>query len=283
MRSHRQRATASRWTPRTPAWSALERLKTLDFAAYGDDELRRAELVMERLARRLPRRLRRRLAPARWRAARCAAHADRVAAHGGVPLRRAWRGPRARPFKLVLVLDVSGSMRAYSRPLVMFAHAAVRADRHVAALTFGTRLTRVTQVLAERRPDAALAAAARLVPDGSGGTRIGRERPRAQRALGPTGPHARRDRRVPVRRLGARRSRTARGGAGSAAPSRALVWANPLVGRPGYQPLAAGMAAALPHLDRLLAGHDLASHEALVDVVCSLAAGVGASPRSTVL
>jgi uncharacterized protein with von Willebrand factor type A (vWA) domain len=79
---------------------------------------------------------------------------------GGEPVERAWRRRRRQTRRLVLLLDVSGSMDAYSRALVMFAHAALRADRRWEAFCFGTRLTRVTRQLEGSDPDEALRRAA---------------------------------------------------------------------------------------------------------------------------
>lgn len=264
--------------------SARERLRTLDFSAYAPDELRRARRAMERLAHGLPRRRERRLEPSRA-GRRLDTRRTLVAAlrTDGVPLRRAWRAPRRRPFKLVLVLDVSGSMQAYARALLTFAHAAVRADRRVEAFTFGTRLTRVTRQLAERHPDRALAGVARAVPDWSSGTRIGENLRALNERWGRRGvtrgaivvilsdgcergePTLLADQLATLRRC-----------------ARRIVWVNPLAGHAGYEPLAAGMAAALPQLDRLLAGHDLAALETLVDVVCSLDAGRDPRPAPAV-
>ena len=93
----------------------------------------------------------------------------------GVPVRRAWLAPTSRPRRLVLLLDVSGSMEPYARGLLRFAHAAVaaRSRGQVEVFTMGTRLTRLTRELAGRDPDAAIRQAARNVDDWSGGTRLG--------------------------------------------------------------------------------------------------------------
>lgn len=254
------------------ARSAHERLRTLDFTAYGPDELRRSRRALERLARELPRRLRRRLEPSaggrRLDVRRTLADSLHT---GGVPLRRAWRAPRTRPFRLVLLLDVSGSMAAYARVLLGFAHVAVRADRRVEAFTFGTRLTRVTHALAARHPDRALDAVAVAVPDWSSGTRIGESLRVLNDRWGPRGTL--RGAIVVILSDGWERGEPAVLAAELERlrrSARAIAWVNPLAGDPGYEPLAAGMAAALPHLDVLLPGHDLAAIERLVAVVASL-------------
>src|SRR5262249_39222897 len=93
----------------------------------------------------------------------------------GVPIRRSWRSPVDRPRRLVLLLDVSGSMEPYARGLARFAHAAVMSRRsgRVEVFTIGTRLTRIPRELTRRDPDTALSRAANSVRDWSGGTRLG--------------------------------------------------------------------------------------------------------------
>ncbi len=92
---------------------------------------------------------------------------------GGEPIRRAFTEPSLRPRRLVFLCDVSGSMEPYARALVRFLHTVVIARGGVEAFAMGTRLTRITRELSSRDPDVALAAAARSVPDWSGGTRLG--------------------------------------------------------------------------------------------------------------
>ena len=146
-------------------WSAVERLRELDFGLYTEVELRRASQLVERLARAMPLRRSRRLqrAPAgpvfdTRQMLREAMRSD------GDPLVRAWRAPSLVARRLLFVVDVSGSMQPYARATMMFLQAAVRAGRRVEAFTLGTRLTRVTRELASRNPDQALLAATRVVP-----------------------------------------------------------------------------------------------------------------------
>jgi len=91
----------------------------------------------------------------------------------GEPLLLARRSPRPKRRPLVLLCDVSGSMEPYARLLLHLAHALARSWGRVEAFTFGTRLTRITRQLRDRRPDAALARVSRSVVDWAGGTRIG--------------------------------------------------------------------------------------------------------------
>ena len=94
-------------------------------------------------------------------------------ANGGDPARLARRVRGERPRRVVLLLDVSGSMRAYARAMLRFAHSSIVSQRSVEAFTLGTRCTRVTRQLSWRDPDAALARAASAAPDLEGGTRLG--------------------------------------------------------------------------------------------------------------
>ena len=170
---------------------------------------------------------------------------------------------RLRPRRLVLVCDVSGSMTPYARMLLQYLQAAVAAHRRVEAFAFGTRLTRITRELAERDPDRALERAAAAVEDWSGGTRIGEALAMLNRE------HGRRlgrgavvvllsdgwDRGEPEL-LAAEMARLRRS-------AHRVIWLNPLKAHPGYEPLARGMAAALPHADHFLAGSSLRSLEEL--------------------
>jgi uncharacterized protein with von Willebrand factor type A (vWA) domain len=98
----------------------------------------------------------------------------RLLRDGGEPAELRYTGRREKPRRLVLLLDVSGSMAPYADALLRFGHAAVRAaPATTEVFTLGTRLTRVTRQLRLRDPDLALAAAGNAIPDWSGGTRLG--------------------------------------------------------------------------------------------------------------
>lgn len=178
----------------------------------------------------------------------------------GDPMQRAWRRNRVVPRRTIFLLDISGSMSPYARPVMMFAQAAVQAGRVVEAFTFGTRLTRVTAQLMGRDRDRALAEAARTVPDWSGGTRIGLSLRSFNELWGRRG--LARGSVVVIVSDGWERGdpgplRAAMGQLHRIA--HAVVWVNPLAGDPRYEPLAAGMAAAFPHVDLFLPGHDLSA------------------------
>jgi uncharacterized protein with von Willebrand factor type A (vWA) domain len=260
--------------PVPAAYSGVELLKDKDFAAYSDAERAVARAVLRALAQRGPVRVGRRTRPVRRGGSRVDLHGTLRAAvrHGGEPLERRMRAPVLQPRPLVLLLDVSGSMAPYARMLLQYAQAAVTARRRVEAFAFGTRLTRITLELRGRDPDAALDRAARAVADWSGGTRIGASLATLNRE------HGRRvgrgavvvilsdgwDRGEPEL-LGAELARLRRS-------SHRVIWLNPLKAEPAYEPLARGMAAALPHTDHFLAGHSLRSLEELA----ALLEGTGA-------
>jgi len=206
-------------------------------------------------------------------------HLGRVDAHrtlrrlmqaGGEPVRPARRDRRDRPRRVVLLVDVSGSMSSYADALLRFAHAASHRDRGptTEVFTIGTRLTRVTREMAHRDPDVALKAIAASVPDWSGGTRLGVLIKEFLDAWGQRGMA--RGAVVVVLSDGWERGDATRLGEQMARLHRLahrVVWANPRAGRPGFAPLAAGMAAALPSVDDFVSGHSIAALEQLARLV----------------
>jgi uncharacterized protein with von Willebrand factor type A (vWA) domain len=245
--------------------SDAEVLRTKDFADLTEEERRAALAVVRRLTFSMPERRSR-----RYRSARSGDRFDfrRTVRQSlrteGEPFRRKWKARQARPRPLVLVLDVSGSMAPYGRPLVEFAHAASRAGRKVEVFCFGTRLTRITRAVRARAPGEALAEVGATVTDWEGGTRIGdslkelldtwatRSALRGSVVVLCSDGLERGDPELLARQM-ERLSRLA----------HRLVWVNPLKGSPRYEPLARGMATALPFVDVFLPGHNLESLEAL--------------------
>ena len=254
----------------TLRFSAAEALREKDFADYSPDELIEAQRLMHRL--RLAGSPRRSLRQTSSR--RRGANVDvrrtvrRSFASLGEPVRREWREPSERLRRLVVLLDVSGSMEPYARAFLRFMHAAMVGRQRVEAFTLGTRLTRITRELSHRDPDKALARTSRQVADWSGGTRLGEcvrmfndrwgVRGMARGAIVVVLSDGW-DRGNPevldeeMRRL----QRVA----------HRVVWVNPLKVTPGYAPLARGMAAALPHVDAFVEGHSLAALERLTEVI----------------
>jgi uncharacterized protein with von Willebrand factor type A (vWA) domain len=252
--------------------SEREQLRTRDFAAMTSDEFARARRLIRGIAAQRPRRRTRRLRPdPRGSQLDVRGLARQSLATGGDPVLRAFRSRSEASRKLVLLLDVSGSMEAYSRALLLYLHAARGSGGAVETFAFGTRLTRLTRELATRNPDAALAAAAARVVDWSGGTRIGASLKAyndewGRRALT-------RGAVVVILSDGFERGDPALLGAELARLARqafALVWVNPLSGHEAFAPLGGGMQAALPHVDRLVSGHDVAALENLGRILAGI-------------
>lgn len=192
--------------------------------------------------------------------------------HGGELIAIPRRTRRVAPRPLVLICDVSGSMEAYTRMLLLFAHAIAGGDRRVEVFLFSTRLTRVTRQFAESRVDRALARVRDAVTDWSGGTRIGE----ALRSFSTQ--WARRVLRgQPVVLLisdGWDLGDPALLSAEVARLQRSvfrLIWLNPLIGSEGYEPLTRGMRAALPFVDDFLSVRDMSSIDALAGHLNALA------------
>jgi uncharacterized protein with von Willebrand factor type A (vWA) domain len=239
-------------------WSDRGGLAGKDFAAFTSDEIAEATTALSQLvwnpgARRTRRWIRGR--GSRIDLRRAIAHSIRT---GGDIVLLARQARRVRPRALVLLCDVSGSMERYSRMLLHFAHALTGRRRRVEAFLFSTQLTRITKQLRAARPDDALAAVSRSVPDWSGGTRIGA----AVKEL-----HQRWSRRVlngrPVVLLisdGWDRGDPGELGDQIARLQRSchrLVWLNPLLGTADYAPLTRGLQAALPFVDDFLPARTL--------------------------
>jgi uncharacterized protein with von Willebrand factor type A (vWA) domain len=267
-------------------YSRTEVLLHRDFARLSPEEWAEAELLIAqlRLTTQLRTARRRRPAPRQGDHPDLRRTVRRALRSGGEPLRLAWRARTTRPRRLVLLVDVSGSMDSYARALMRLAHAAMRARNglQVEVFTLGTRLTRLTRELSQRDPDSALAAAASSVRDWSGGTRLGdclREfndrwgaRGMARGAVTVVFSDGW-DRGDPAA-LGAEMARLHR-------LAHRLVWVNPLKASPGFAPLARGMAAALPEVDDFVAGHSVAALRELAAVIAGPGSREpGARPRS---
>lgn len=256
------------------AASRTEQLRQRDVADLSARE--RADLFALLAAFRLPgetRRSRRQVPALRGPVDR--ARTARVLLRSGGELPELRRHRRSqRPRRVVLLVDVSGSMAPYSDALLRFAHAAGQLRsageqrRPLEVFTIGTRLTRVTSELGHRDPDEAMTAAAAAIPDWSGGTRLGELLQQFLDRWGQRGMA--RGAVVVVLSDGWERGDESLLGEQMARLHRLaarVVWANPLKARPGYAPLAAGMAAALPHVDDFVEGHSLAALEHLAAVV----------------
>lgn len=261
--------------PLAAAASQQEVLRHRDLADLGPQERAHLRRMLSVLRLDPPSRSAPRLRPSRRGALDPRATLRDMLRAGGEPVRLPRHGRSSRPRRVVLLIDISGSMSPYADALLRFAQvAARRSPSSTEVFTLGTRMTRVSRQLRQRDPERALAAAATAVPDFSGGTRLGEtlrafldrwgQRGVARAAVvvllsdgwerGDTSVLAEQMRRL--RRL-----------------AKAVVWANPHAGHAGYEPVQSGVVAGSPHVDRFVAGHSLESLERVWSVVRSLSEG----------
>jgi uncharacterized protein with von Willebrand factor type A (vWA) domain len=249
------------------AASADEVLRHRDVAALSVAERQRLAAMFATLPVRPPlRRAARRVAARRGEidpSRTLRASLRRMGEPAEIRLRR--RG--TRPRRIVLLLDVSGSMSGYADPLLRLAHRVVQGGGgRVEVFTVGTRLTHITRAMRTRDPDAALVAAGAVVPDWSGGTRLGE----TMRAFLARRRDLARGAVVVVASDGWERgdpSLLAEQVARLHRIAHRVVWVNPHRGKAGYEPVQRGVAAVLPHVDSFLAGHSLATYADLMEVI----------------
>jgi len=245
--------------------SAHERIRKADFSTLRQDDLTALEQIAMRLLRRMSVRLsrRRRIANSRGNLDLRRTIRESIS-RGGEWIDLRYRGPRRRPRNLVVLLDISGSMSPYSLFLIRFVYALRKCFKQAHAFLFSTDLVEITNVLQARSLPDALRALSQLPTGWSGGTRIGESLRELNRL------HARKllsgntlflilsdglDTGEPeelATELAAVKRRVGK-----------VVWLNPLLGLKGYQPLARGMSAALPHVDVFAPAHNLDSLLAL--------------------
>lgn len=247
-----------------PGASAARSLAEKDFSAFSAHELAEIERIAARIARRLAARPSR-----RWKSGRRGPRIDlrrtlrRSLGHAGEALDLRFRRRKPRKTRIVALCDVSGSMDLYSRFLLQFLFALQGSVARVESFVFATELRRVTEALRGRSYGEALSVLSREVQGWSGGTRIGESLAAFNEDYGHLV-----DRRTIVVVLSDGWDTGNPEILGEAAEllrrrSRRLVWLNPLLGSPGYQPLTVGMQAALPHLSVFAPAHNLASLRAL--------------------
>lgn len=259
-------------------WSDRERLRKTDFESMTTAEWAAARRMIASIEPVFAHRRTRRFVPAARGARLDLRELLRdTARHGGDIAALPRRDARTRPEPIVLIIDISGSMSRYSRMFLQFAHALASgpraADHRLHVFVFGTRLTHITRQLRTRDPDEAIAGVVGAVDDWAGGTRIAR-------CLKDF--NYRWARRVLIGRptvllvtdglelgelelLSAQIQRLARS-------CRRIIWLNPLLRYPAFEPKAGGIRALLPHVDRVLPVHDIESLE-------NLARALLAAPR----
>ncbi len=237
------------------SFSAAERLFRADLATLGDEELAEAIEMLATLQRERDVRSTRRLGPGRdGRLDLRRSVASAVKRDGEIigehHLRR-----RQRERRIVVLCDVSGSMEPYARAMLRLAHVLSQGTAPIEVFAMGTRLTRLTRRLATRDANLALKNATAAIPDFSGGTRLGEALTEFNSSFGVRG--AARGATVVICSDGIDRGSPELIASEMARLSRVahrIIWVNPLAATPGYEPLARGMAAAMPYIDRFLAG-----------------------------
>lgn len=253
-------------------YSASEVFRNKDFQDFTNDELNEARRLMQDLRWSLPNHRSRRLQPSRQGNRLDARRIVRKSLkYGGVPLELSWRKRKMKPRPLVLICDISGSMDLYSRLLLQFMHSMESGLKNVETFVFGTRLTRITHELKNKNVDESLTSVSKIVKDWSGGTKIGESLETfnlkwARRVMG----HGAvviiisdgwdRGSVETLRREMARLQRL----------SFRLIWLNPLLGLPDYQPLTIGIQAALEYVDDFLPAHNFRSLEQLGQLLADI-------------
>ncbi len=246
-------------------FSASEVLRNKDFETFTWEEVQQARQMMAEMTWRVGERRTRRKIPVTH-----GAHLDmrriirRNLKYGGEFLDLAWKDVKLKPRPLVVLCDISGSMEKYSRMLLHFIHTLSNGMEGVEAFLFGTRLTRITRQIERRDIDQSMNEVVKIVQDWGGGTRIGEALKtfnyRWARRVAAHGAVVLIisdgwDRGEPdlLRREMQRLQKSC----------FRLIWLNPLLAAPDYEPLTQGLIAALPYVDDFLPVHNLASLEVL--------------------
>jgi uncharacterized protein len=254
------------------AWSDVARLADKDFGTFTVAETQLARTALDRLSWNPGLRRTRRWVRGRGRRLDLRRALARSRRTGGDIVGLPTRARALAPRPLVMLCDISGSMERYSRMLMQFAHALGQRHQRVEVFLFSTQLTRITHDIRLRGADQAIAAAARRVPDWSGGTRIGEAlrqfHQHWSRRVLHRGPVVLLvsdgwDRGEPsmLRDQVARLQRSC----------HRLIWLNPLIGTLDYEPLTRGLVAAKPFVDDFLPARTLTDLAGLVSHLNELA------------
>jgi len=254
--------------PRTATASAVEVLRHRDLAKLQPEERAQVARLIAAIDPLGPTRRARRMRPAPRGPLDPRRTVRSMLRRAGEPVRLEHRRRRERPRRVVLLVDVSGSMQPYADAMLRFAHALARRRHGTEVFTLGTRLTRVSRPARLPDVDAALAGVAAQIPDWSGGTRLGEMLKEFLDRWGQRG--VARGAVVVVASDGWERGDATLLGEQMARLHRLahrVVWANPHAGKAGFQPQTAGMQAALPYVDAFVSGHSVAALERLARVL----------------
>jgi uncharacterized protein with von Willebrand factor type A (vWA) domain len=246
--------------------SRVDTLIDVDFRKLSDpDQVRAAHEAAARLAKAMRTRLTRRdLLRRKGERLDLRRTIHRNISHGGVPITLVKRRRKAKPLRLVVLLDASGSMSLYTSVFLRFIHGVLDQFREAEAFLFHTRLAYVSDAMKERDAARALDRLSMMAQGAGGGTRIGESLQTFNRWHAARVIHGRTcvmivsdgyetgDAALLGREMAQLRRRC-----------RRIVWLNPMLGWEGYAPEAKGIKAALPHVDLYAPAHTLESLAAL--------------------
>lgn len=245
--------------------SNVEVLKNRDVAELSVEERARLALLVARIRPRMPRRRSVRRRPAHRGSVDARRTLRSILRHLGEPSELHFKRRTDRSRNVVLLVDVSGSMTSYADVVLRLAHRFTQASpRNVETFSMGTRLSHLTRAMQVRDPEMALAAAGEMVPDWSGGTRLGDNLSEFVRRWGR--PGLARGAVVVIFSDGWERGDTTLLSTETERLRRLahrIIWVNPHRGKPGYEPLQQGVVAVMPHVDDFVAGHSLSTYEEL--------------------
>ncbi len=254
------------------AYSMEEVLSRKDFSEFTTEDMEKAREIVAKLAAILATRLSRRKVVGKkgkiidfrrsWR---------KSLAHGGEPLELIRKQQKIKKTKILLLCDVSGSMDCYAKFLIQFIYGMQKELKEVDVAVFSTHLTDITGLLRRKGLAEGLNEVANVVPDWSGGTKIGESLLEFYRQFAPS--------------FSAYRSVVIlisdgwdRGDVEVLRHSMEmlhrhayrLIWLNPLLGSDGYQPICRGIRTALPYVDYFLPAHNLESLAELTKILIPL-------------
>lgn len=254
-----------------PTYSKQESLRHRDFAEMTVEELNMAKRIMERLPQSLGTRETRRYKRGKGRQIDLRRTLRESMRRGGDVLHLPTRTPHEKPRPVVLICDISGSMERYTRVLLHFMHTMAVGMYQVESFVFSTHMTRITRQIRQKSVDEALAEVGRTVKQWGGGTNTGESLHTfnydwSRRVLGRgaivmmiTDGWDRGDRELlehETARLGRSCER--------------LIWLNPLLDSPDYEPLTRGAQAILPYIDDFLPIRNLANLETIIKALQGL-------------
>ena len=254
------------------AYSAEDLLSRKDFSEFTKEDMEKAREIVAKLAAVLATKLSRRKVVGKkgktidfrrsWR---------QSLVHGGEPLELIRKQQKIKKTKILLLCDVSGSMDCYAKFLIQFIYGMQQELREVDVAVFSTHLTNITGLLRRKGLAEGLNEVANVVPDWSGGTKIGESLLEFYRQFAPS--------------FSAYRSVVIlisdgwdRGDVDVLRHSMEmihrhayrLIWLNPLLGSDGYQPICRGIRTALPYVDYFLPAHNLESLAQLTRILIPL-------------